>query len=182
MIIPFAQDPAGAFDYSTLSQFHNEVYDTPLGLALTAGWFVAMAFGCVLFAMRRMDRNRPRSRWERRSFTLGFLLLLAPPAIAGVFHYMGLNDDKVPHIVGYLKGAMTTDPNAEFAQWAYDRYGIALNENQAIEVQQLTDEGFLVRSNKTRPILFNGQLIHGLFAAEQVVLVYQDGTELPIRR
>lgn len=171
-----------AFDYSTLTRFHNEVYDTPLGILLTAGWFVSMAASCVLFAMRRMDRNRPRSRWEKRLLTFGMLLLIGPPAVAGVFHYMGLDDERIPHVVGYFKGATTTDPNAEFAQWAYERYGIALNENQTIEVQQLTDEGFLVQSNKTRPILFNGQLIHGLFAADQVVLVNNDGTEIPVRR
>ena len=181
-MLPRVQTPDDAFDYSTLTLFHNEVYDTPLGLLLTAGWFVALAASCVLFVMRRMDVNRPHSRWEKRMFSLGLILLIGPPAVAAVFHYAGMDDEKVPHVVGYLKGAMTTDPNAEFAQWAHERYGIALNENQTIEVQKLTDEGFMVQSNQTRPILFNGQLIHGLFAADQVVLVDTNGVELPIIR
>jgi hypothetical protein len=48
MSLPTTQDPAGAFDYADLTQFHNPAYDSIIGVLLNGGWCLAVAVGIVI--------------------------------------------------------------------------------------------------------------------------------------
>lgn len=78
--------------------------------------------------------------------------------------------------------AKTADRNGEFISWARDMYRMELTEIQAIELQKLTNKGFMVTSNETNPVIFNGGLVHGTSAAGQIILVDKNDKELPVRK
>lgn len=179
---PTAQDPAGAFDYADLTQFHNPVYDTLYGIILTSGWFLALAAGIIVYVIRRVDKSRLPAVWAKRSLWTAGLLLLGPILTSGAMNFTSGNGDKVPNFLGLVQGANTSDKNSEFIAWAQDRYQMELTDIQAVELQKLTNKGFMVTSNETHPVIFNGGLAHGTSAAGQIILVDKDDIELPVRK
>ncbi|GAA4033604.1 hypothetical protein GCM10023063_16700 [Arthrobacter methylotrophus] len=182
MSLPTSQDPAGAFDYAVLTQFHNPVYDTLYGIILSGGWFLALAIGIVIYVVRRVDKSRLSAVWARRSFWAAGLLLVLPVLASGAMNLATGSGDGVPNFVGLVKGAQTSDKNGEFISWARDRYQVPLTGVQAAELQKLTNKGFMVTSNETNPVIFNGALIHGTSAAGQIILVDKDAKEIPVRK
>lgn len=182
MSLPTAQDPSGSFDYADLTPFHNPAYDTLYGILLSGGWFLALAAGIVVFVVRRYDKSKLPAVWAKRSFWAAGLLLVLPILGSGIMDFTAGAGDAVPNFVGLAKGAKTSDKNGEFIAWAQDRYKVDLTEIQAIELQKLTNKGFMVTSNETNPAIFNGALIHGTSAAGQIILVDKDEKELPVRK
>jgi hypothetical protein len=180
MSLPTSQDPAGAFDYAQLTEFHNPVYDGVFGMLLVAGWFVTLAAAIVLFVVQRFDPDRVDTRWIKRSLQFTALLLIGPWAAGLVMGFAFDKDDAVPNFVGHLQGATTSDPEAEFSKWAKSRYGMELTGVQSVELQKRENKGFMVPSNQTRPIIFEGELVHGIYAAEQIIVVNDEGKELPV--
>jgi hypothetical protein len=182
MSLPTAQDPAGSFDYADLTQFHNTAYDSLIGILLSGGWFLALAAGIVIYVIRRVDKSRLPAVWAKRSFWAAGLLLVLPILGSGAMNLTSGNGDSVPNFVGLVNGAKTSDKNAEFITWAQDRYKVPLTDVQAAELQKLTNKGFMVTSNETHAAIHNGDLIHGVFAAGQIILKDKDDKELTIRR
>lgn len=182
MSLPTAQDPAGAFDYADLTQFHNPAYDTLYGIILTSGWFLALAAGIVVYVVRKVDKSKLQAVWAKRSMWAAGLLLVGPILVSGGMDFTSGTGDKVPNFIGLVKGAQTADKNAEFISWARDRYQVDLTDIQAAEVQKLMNKGFMVTSNETSPVIFGGGLIHGTSAAGQIILVDKDDKEVPVRR
>ena len=182
MSLPASQDPAGAFDYAALTEFHNPAYDTLFGVLLTGGWFLALAAAIVVCVVRRVDKSKLSARWTKRSFWAAGLLLAVPIMVSGGLNLAAGTGDKVPNFIGLVKGATTSDKNGEFTSWSQGRYRIALTNIQAAELQKLTNKGFMVTSNETHPVIFNGGLIHGVSAAGQIILVDKNGKELPARK
>lgn len=182
MSLPTAQDPTRAFDYANLTQFHNPAYDSLAGVLLSGGWFLALAVGIVIFVVRRVDKSRLPAVWAKRSFWAAGLLLFLPIIGSGAMELTAGTGDSVPNFMGLTKGAKTSDKNGEFIAWANDRYKVSLTEVQAAELQKLTTKGFMVTSNETHAAIHNGDLIHGIFAAGQIILKDKHDKELPIRR
>jgi hypothetical protein len=182
MSLPTTQDPSRAFDYASLTEFHNTAYDNLGGIILSGGWFLALAAGIVVYAARRVDKSRLPAAWASRCFWAAGLLLVLPVLGSGVMDFTSGTGDTVPNFAGLAKGAMTSDKNGEFTSWAQDRYKIDLTGIQATELQKLTNKGFMVTSNETNPVIFNGALIHGTSAAGQIILVDKDAKEMPVRK
>lgn len=182
MSLPTTQDPAGAFDYANLTEFHNTAYDNLGGIILSGGWFLALAAGIVILVVRRVDKSKLPAAWATRSFWAAGLLLILPILGSGVMGFTSGTGDTVPNFAGLAKGAMTADRNGEFISWAKDRYKVDLTGIQAAELQKLTNKGFMVTSNETHPVIFNGALIHGTSAAGQIILVDKDAKEMPVRK
>lgn len=182
MSLPTAQDPAGAFDYAALTEFHNPAYDTAYGVLLSGGWFLALAAGIVVYAVRRVDKAKLPVAWAKRSFWVAGLLLVLPALASGALEATARTGDTVPNFVGLVQGAKTSDRNGEFIAWANSRYGVPLTDVQAVELQKLTNKGFMVTSNETHAAIHNGDLIHGVYAAGQIILKDKADKELPIRK
>jgi hypothetical protein len=182
MSLPTAQDPSRAFDYAELTQFHNPVYDSVYGVILSGGWFLALAAGIVIVVVRRVDKSKLPAVWAKRSFWAAGLLLVLPVLASGALEVTSGTGDTVPNFAGLAKGATTSDKNGEFTSWAQDRYKIDLTRIQATELQKLTNKGFMVTSNETHPVIFDGSLIHGTSAAGQIILVDKDAREMPVRK
>jgi energy-coupling factor transporter transmembrane protein EcfT len=182
MSLPTAQDPSRAFDYASLTEFHNTAYDSLGGIVLSGGWFLALAAGIIVYVVRRVDKSKLPAAWATRSFWAAGLLLVLPVLGSGVMEFNSGTGDSVPNFAGLAKGATTSDKNGEFTSWAQDRYKIELTGIQATELQKLTNKGFMVTSNETHPVIFNGALIHGTSAAGQIILVDKDAKEMPVRK
>jgi hypothetical protein len=182
MSLPTVQDPSKAFDYASLTDFHNAAYDSLGGIILSGGWFLALAVGIVVFVVRRVDKSKLSAAWATRAFWAAGLLLIVPILGSGVMELTSGNGDTVPNFAGLARGAMTADKNGEFISWAKDRYKIDLTGIQATELQKLTNKGFMVTSNETHPVIFDGGLIHGTSAAGQIILVDKDDKEMPVRK
>ncbi|WP_427004246.1 hypothetical protein [Pseudarthrobacter sp. H2] len=110
MSLHTAQDPAGAFDYADLTQFHNSAYDTLYGIILTSGWFLSLAVGIVIYAVRRVDKSRLPAVWAKRSFWAAGLLLVGPVVASGALDLPFGSGDQVPNFAGLFKGSKTGDP------------------------------------------------------------------------
>jgi energy-coupling factor transporter transmembrane protein EcfT len=182
MSLPAAQDPARAFDYAELTQFHNPAYDSLYGVILSGGWFLALAAGIMIVVVRRVDKSKLPAVWARQSFWAAGLLLVLPVLGSGALELTSGAGDSVPNFAGLAKGASTSNKNAEFISWANDRYRIELTGIQAAELQKLTNKGFMVTSNETNPVIFNGSLIHGTSAAGQIILVDKEDKEMAVRK
>lgn len=182
MSLPAAQDPTRAFDYADLTEFHNTAYDSLVGVILSGGWFLALAAGIILVVMRSVDKSKLPAVWAKRSFWAAGLLLILPVLGSGLMEFTSRTGDTVPNFVGLAKGAKTSDKNGEFIAWAQERYKIGLTEVQATELQKLTNKGFMVTSNETHPVIFNGALVHGTSAAGQIILVDKDSKEMAAGR
>lgn len=182
MSLPTAQDPSKAFDYASLTEVHNTAYDSLGGIILSGGWFLALAAGIVILVVRRVDKSKLPAVWATRSFWAAALLLILPVLGSGVMEFTSRSGDTVPNFIGLAKGATVSDKNGEFTAWAKDRYNVELSGIQATELQKLTNKGFMVTSNETNPVIFNGSLIHGTSAAGQIILVDKDSKEMPVRK
>ncbi|MBG0738720.1 hypothetical protein IV500_04715 [Paeniglutamicibacter antarcticus] len=182
MSLPTAQDPFKAFDYASLTEFHNTAYDNLGGIIMSGGWFLALAAGIMVYVVRRVDKSKLPAVWAKRSFWAAGLLLVVPILGSGVMELTSGSGDSVPNFAGLATGATTSDKNGEFTTWAEGRYKIDLTGIQASELQKLTNKGFMVTSNETNPVIFNGSLIHGTSAAGQIILVDKDAKEMPVRK
>lgn len=180
MRLPLAQDPADHFDYANVTWFDNPVYDSPGAFILTTGWFFILALAGFLLAARRLDARRFGKRPVLRLLVLSAVLLTGPFLASFVVERTGGPRDSVPNFAGHLTGNQTADFDGEFSRWAKDRYGVDLNQKQARELQRKEHRGLFVPTNQTRPVIHNGDLIHGLLAADQIILVDDTGQELPL--
>lgn len=176
---PFLQDPNGAFDYAKLSEVHNSAYDSPLGVLLVGGWFLALAAAIIISVVQKLDVGR-RSTGTPARLGVAAVVLLAGPILASlVMEWTAQSGGKIPNAWGYVTGAKTVDRDKEFSEWASARYGVTLTGPQLTEVQKRKNDGFMVPSNETNPIIVGGALVHGLYAAGQVVLVDDKNKEIP---
>lgn len=182
MRVPLGQDPAGHFDYADMSWFPNPAYESPGAIILTAGWFFVLALAGFLVAARKIDPHRFGKRPVLRLLALSAVLLLGPLAGSFVVERSGGPRDSIPSFAGHLRGTQTADFDGEFSQWAMDRYGLDLNQKQSRELQTRQGRGLFVPTNQTRPVIHNGILVHGLLAADQIIIVDDAGTELPLAR
>lgn len=182
MRLPLAQDPAGHFDFANITWFDNPVYDNPGAIVLTAGWFFVLALAGFLVAARRLDPARFGSRSVFRLLLLSAILFVGPLLGSFLVERSGGPRDSVPNFAGHITGNQTADFDGEFAHWAKNRYGLDLNEKQARELQTKQSRGLFVPTNQTRPVIHHGDLIHGLLAADQIILVDDTGQELPLTR
>jgi hypothetical protein len=132
--------------------------------------------------IRRVDKSRLPAIWAKRAFWAAGLMLFLPILGSGAMNLTTGSGDQVPNFAGLIKGAKTSDKNGEFIAWAQDRYKVPLTEVQAAELQKLTNKGFMVTSNETHAAIHNGDFIHGVYAAGQIILKDKDDKELPIRR
>lgn len=180
MMAPLSEDPSGAFDYSLLTPIHNGAYDTIFGLLLTAGWFLALAGAVVVMLIRRRSATKENWTLVKRLLGLSATLLIVPPLVSLGMNVAGLDGDQVPNMVGFVQGAKTTNKSGEFVAWAKQRYGITLNERQATDLCKLVNKGFMQPSHETNPVIFNGSLMHGIFASNQIILANEHGTEMPL--
>ena len=178
--VPTAQDPSGSFDFARLADVHNTAYDNPLAWFLVGGWFVALAAGVVVLFVQRIDVTRRKDGWPARLFALAALLLVGPPLVSFVCDSIWQDGDKVPNAIGWAMGAKTKDTPAEFRDWAAARYGVKLTVPQLDTVLTRKPQGLFVSSNETDPIIVDGGLVHGLYAAGQIVLVDAKESELPV--
>lgn len=182
MRLPLAQDPADHFDYASLTWIHNTAYDSPLAIILTTGWFFILALACFLVAARRLEPARFGNRPIRRLLILSAALLVLPLVSSTIIEKNGGPADSIPNFAGHMQGEKTADYDGEFAGWAKARYGLELNQAQSRELQDKESRGLFVPTNETRPVIHNGTLIHGIIAADQIILVDKAGTELPLAR
>lgn len=180
MSLPLAQDPAGHFDFANVTWFENPIYDSPGAIVLTAGWFFVLALAGFLVAARRLDPTRFGSRSVLRLVMLSAVLLVGPLLGSFLVERSGGPRDSVPNFAGHLTGNQTADFDGEFSGWAKGRYGLDLNQKQARELQTKQSRGLFVPTNQTRPVIHDGDLIHGLLAADQIILVDDLGKELPL--
>ena len=178
--VPSAQDPSGSFDYARLADVHNPAYDSPLAWLLVAGWLLVLAAAVVLMFVQRMDLSRRRDSWPARLAVLAGVLLVGPVVISWVCDGIWQNGDKVPNALGWVTGAKTKDTAPEFRDWAAARYGIKLTGPQLDTVLSRKPVGLFVTANETNPIIVDGGLVHGLYAAGQIVLVDAKDAELPV--
>lgn len=178
-MLPLAQDPSGAFDYARLSEIHNTAYDSPLGIVLVAGWFLLLAAAIIIHVVQKLDVGRRRTGTPTRLAVVAIALLAGPIIVSLVLEWTSQKGGAVPNAMGYVTGAKTVDRDQEFSDWAKARYGIELTGPQLTEVQKRKNDGFMVASNETHPIIVGGALVHGLYAAGQVVLVDDKNKEIP---
>lgn len=176
---PFAQDPHGAFDYAKLSEIHNTAYDSPLGIVLVAGWFLMLAASIIIHVVQKLDVGRRRTGTPGRLAVAALVLLAGPILVSLYMEWSANKGGTVPNAMGYVTGAKTVDRDKEFSDWAKARYGVDLTGPQLTEVQKRKNDGFMVASNETHPIIVGGALVHGLYAAGQVVLVDDKNKEIP---
>lgn len=178
--VPAAQDPSGSFDYARLADVHNPAYDSPLAWLLVGGWLLALAAAVVLMFVQRMDLARRRDSWPARLAVLAAVLLIGPVLVSWVCDSVWQNGDKVPNALGWATGAKAKDTTAEFHDWAAARYGVKLTAPQLDTVLTRKPVGLFVTANETDPIIVDGGLVHGLYAAGQIVLVDAKDAELPV--
>lgn len=178
-MLPLAQDPSGAFDYARLSEIHNTAYDSPLGIVLVAGWFLVLAAAIIIHVVQKLDVGRRRTGTPTRLAVVAIALLAGPIIVSLVMEWTSQKGGAVPNAMGYVTGGKTVDRDKEFSDWAKARYGIELTGPQLTEVQKRKNDGFMVASNETHPIIVGGALVHGLYAAGQVVLVDDKNKEIP---
>lgn len=176
---PFLQDPNGQFDYAKLTEVHNTTYDSPLGIILVAGWFLALAAAIIIHFVQKLDPGRRRTGTPARLALVAVALLAGPILVSLVMEWTSQSGGKIPNAWGYVTGAKTTDRDKEFSDWAKARYGVELTGPQLKEVQKRKNDGFMVPSNETHAIIVGGALVHGLYAAGQVVLVDDKNKEIP---
>jgi hypothetical protein len=176
---PFLQDPNDSFDYATLTEVHNSAYDTPLGIILVAGWFLALAAAIIIHMVQKLDVGRRRTGTPTRLALTALVLLAGPILVSLVLEWTTHSGGKIPNALGYVTGAKTVDRDQEFSDWVKARYGVELTGPQVTEVQKRKNDGFMVPSNETHAILVNGALVHGLYAAGQIALVDDKGNEIP---
>lgn len=180
MRLPLVQDPAGHFDYATLTWIHNTAYDGMLAFVLTTGWFFALALAGFILAARRLDPGRFSLKTVHRLCLLAAALLILPIAGSAVIEKQGGPADSMANFAGHLKGRKTADYDGEFTGWAKDRYGLELSPAQARELRTKESRGLFVPTTQTRPVIHDGALIHGIIAADQIILVDKTGSELPM--
>ena len=180
MRLPLGQDPAGHFDYANLTWIHNTAYDHPLSAALTNGWFFALVLAVFFVAARHLEPFRFGRKPVRLLLAASAALLILPMAGSVLIQKQGGPPDSIPHFVGHLQGEKTADYAGEFSGWAKSRYGLDLTDVQARELQTKESRGLFVPTNRTRPVIHEGSLIHGIIAADQIILVDKTGTELAL--
>lgn len=174
------QDPAGHFDYANLTWTHNTAYDHPLAFILTTGWFFVLVLAGFLVAARRVEPFRFGRKPIRILLAASAALLFLPMAGAVLIQKQGGPPDSIPHFAGHLQGEKTADYAGELGAWAKSRYGLDLTTVQARELQTKESRGLFVPTNRSRPVIHDGSLIHGIIAADQIILVDKAGTELPL--